>query len=350
MDVIALAQAGLGHAVAPLGTAVTERQLQLLWRLAPAPTVCLDGDRAGLAAAMRAAERALPLMGGERSLRFAVLPDGEDPDSYLRRHGAVALADLLSKAHTLSQMIWRLETQGRQFATPEARAALAGRLRGLSRLAGDPDLRRSLWDQFRALLDELAPRRPSPRRDGKPAKGRGASAWEGVGAARLAAGITRQEASQEARLLAPVLHDPAWLVGCEDDLAEIQFSDARIDGLRQEIVAWFAESPNLDAATLQRHLLRYGYGPVLDQFAADLTQPRPPAPDPDEPARRQGWRDMLVAIRHRAALRRERPTEDDLRLEDEGEINRWFYRLDRLLNRSDTGDAEPGDGSSGAAG
>jgi hypothetical protein len=105
----------------------------------------------------------------------------------------------------------------------------------------------------------------------------------------------------------------------------------------------------LDAAALQRHLLRYGFGPLLDQFAADLTQPRLPAPDPDEEARRQGWRDMLAAIRHRAALRRERPTEDDLRLGDEEQVNRWFYRLDRLLNRFSADDAESGDDTPSAA-
>lgn len=105
----------------------------------------------------------------------------------------------------------------------------------------------------------------------------------------------------------------------------------------------------LDAATLERHLLRYGYGPLLDQFAADLTQPRPPVPDPDEQARRQSWRDMLAATRHRAALYQERPTEDDLRRGDGDQVNRWFYRLDRLLNRFGADDAESGDDVSKAA-
>jgi hypothetical protein len=170
-----------------------------------------------------------------------------------------------------------------------------------------------------------------------------------VGAAGLAAGLSRQETSREARLLAPVLRDPSWLVGCEDDLAEINFTDPRLEQLRQEIVAWFAEATNLDAATLQRHLLRYGFGPLLDQFAADLTQHSPPAAGADEIALRQSWRDVLAALRHRAALGRERPTEADLRLAD-GDINRWFYRLDRLLNSSGADDAGSSDGSSDAAG
>lgn len=347
MDVIALAQAGLSHAVAPLGTAVTERQLVLLWRLAEAPIVCLDGDRAGLAAALRAAERALPLMRGGQTLRFAVLPDGEDPDSYLRRHGAEALTAVLSKAHTLSRMIWRLETQGRRFEEPEARAALSRRLRGLAQLAGDPDLRASLLDQFRSLQHELSPRpqwtpRGQKRQPAKP------SGWDGVGPARLAAGISRQEISREARLLQPLLRHPEWLQGHEEDFGQLQLTDPRLDLLRQEIVAWFVEAGNLDAEALQRHLLRYGFGPLLDQFAADLTPPTAPAHETDDAAHRQGWRDMLAATRHRAALHRERPTEDELRLGDGAEINRRFNTLDRLLNRDGADDAEADDASTGA--
>ena len=188
MDVIALAQAGIPQAVAPLGTAVTERQLASLWRLAEAPIVCLDGDAAGLAAAMRAAERALPVMRGGQTLRFVVLPDGDDPDSYLRRHGPDALAGLLSKAHTLSQMMWRLETQGRRFDTPEARAALSRRLRTLSRWPATPTCGRVCWTSS-ACSRSLAPRGQRwPK-----ARARAANDLGGVGPSRLAAGISRRE-------------------------------------------------------------------------------------------------------------------------------------------------------------
>ena len=371
MDVIALAEAGLEHAVAPLGTAVTERQLASLWRFADAPVVCLDGDRAGLAAAMRAAERALPLMRGAKTLRFAVLPDGEDPDSYLRRHGAERLRSMLERADLLSVFVWRTLTEHRfrNLDRPEQVAALRTNLRGYIAKAGDQDVRTSLQQKFVELLEEkLAAHRAETRSSvavkqqsaGRTSKKSSAAGfrdartgslprWSGVGSSRLESGIASQEFLREARLLVPVLRDPAWLAGCEEELAEIHFADPRLEQLRQEIVAWFAEAPNLDAATLQRHLLRYGFGPLLDQFAADLTQPRPPAPDPDEESRRQSWRDMLAAIRHRAALHRERPTEDDLRLGDEEQVNRWFYRLDRLLNRFGADDADSGDDIPGAA-
>lgn len=371
MDVIALAQAGLDHAVAPLGTAVTERQLACLWRLAEAPIVCLDGDRAGLAAAMRTAERALPMMRSGQTLRFTVLPDGEDPDSFLRQHGAERLRDVLAKADPLSVFVWGALTQHRfrNLERPEQIAALRAALRSYADKAADADTRKSLRRTFDELLEvKLSSIRAATRagvasrtqsRHHPPQKG-GVSGisdsrtgsvprWSGVGPSRLASGMASQELLREGRLLVPVLRDPSWLVGCEDDLAEVNFTDPRLEQLRQEIVAWFAEADNLDAAALQRHLLRYGFGPLLDQFAADLTQHSPPIPDADESSLRQSWRDMLAALRHRAALGRERPTEADLRLGD-GDINRWFYRLDRLLNSSGADDAGSGDGSSEAPG
>ena len=146
------------------------------------PIVCLDGDRAGLAAAMRAAEKALPILRAGQSLRLRRLPDGEDPDSYLRRHGAEALRSVLSKAHTLSQMVWRLETGGKRFENPEARAALSRRLRSLARLAADPDLRGSLLDEFRVLQEEfVAPRLRRRTARGSvppPGKASGPLAWK----------------------------------------------------------------------------------------------------------------------------------------------------------------------------
>ncbi len=340
MDVIALAQAGIAHAVAPLGTAVTERQLAILWRMADAPVVCLDGDRAGLAAAMRAAERALPVMRGAQTLRFAILPDGEDPDSYLRRHGAEALAAVLSKAHTLSQMIWRLETQGRDFNTPEQRAALSRRLRIVARLAGDADLRASLVDQFRVLQDDKAPR-SSRWQKGGPRK---ASGWDGVGPSRLQAAISRREKDSEAALLLPLLRSPEWLEGHDEELSGLQFRDGNLERLRQEIVAWFSEAASLDADALARHLQRYGLGRVLDQFADHLTQ-QLNAPSHAGPQDRQQWCEMLAAMRHRSALEQERSTVDGAPPGDAGHLNRWFCRLDRLLNREGAGDAQDDEGS-----
>jgi DNA primase len=253
MDVIALTQAGIAHAVAPLGTSVTERQLASLWRLAETPIVCLDGDRAGLAAAMRAAERALPVMRGGQSLRFAMLPDGDDPDSYLRRHGAAALSSVLSKAHTLSQMVWRLETQDKRFETPEARAGLSRRLRALARLAADPDLRASLLDEFRSLQERFVP--PRHRRTRR--EGPSSSAWEGVGPARLEAGLADPQLLAELRVVVPVVHVPAMLVELEDEFDRIQLSSPLAERLRNEILFWYNSESLADRGQLRSYLERF---------------------------------------------------------------------------------------------
>src|SRR4051794_2119049 len=275
MDVIALSQAGVTQAVAPLGTAVTERQLTALWRLDEAPIVCLDGDRAGLAAAMRAAERALPVVRGGQSLRFAILPDGEDPDSYLRRHGAEALRSVLSKAHTLSQMIWRLETRGKRFETPEARASLSRRLRSLARLAADADLRGSLLDEFRALQEEFV----APRMGRRRAEGRRSSAWEGVGAARLEAGLADPQLLAEMRLVVPVVRRPSMLVGLEELFDQVSFDSPLVERLRNEILFWYSSDSLADRGELKDYLRQFAELENIVKLAeqdvttGDLVQP-----------------------------------------------------------------------------
>ena len=129
MDVIALVRAGFAHSVAPLGTALTEDQLHLLWRTAPEPILAFDGDAAGLKAAHRAAHLALPHLKPDHSLRFAFLPTGEDPDSYIAANGAGAMTVLLEAALPLVQLLWRTETDGKDFSTPERRAGLEHSLR-----------------------------------------------------------------------------------------------------------------------------------------------------------------------------------------------------------------------------
>ena len=149
MDVIALVRAGFAHSVAPLGTALTEDQLQLLWRTAPEPILAFDGDAAGLKAAHRAAHLALPHLKPGYSLRFAFLPTGEDPDSYIAANGAGAMAVLLEAALPLSQLLWRAETEGKDLSTPERRAGLEHSLQGDRRPHHRRQDRRLLPPRFR---------------------------------------------------------------------------------------------------------------------------------------------------------------------------------------------------------
>ncbi len=171
MDVIALVRAGFEHAVAPLGTALTEDQLHILWRTAPEPIMAFDGDTAGLNAAHRAARLALPHLKAGYSLRFAFLPTGEDPDSFLRANGPAAMKKILDEAQPLSQVLWKVETEGKDFSTPERRAGLERALADVVAAIGDgkiADYYRRDFDQ--KVFEAFKRRAPAPKRDWKPAQ------------------------------------------------------------------------------------------------------------------------------------------------------------------------------------
>src|SRR5258706_6309894 len=144
--------AGFAASVAPLGTALTENQLALLWKMADEPTLCFDGDKAGQKAAWRAADMALPHLKPGKSLRFALLPEGQDPDDLARSGGRGAIEEVISAARGLADVIWSREIEGGTFATPERRAALEARIRELSNGIGDEAVRRYYRQDFSERL------------------------------------------------------------------------------------------------------------------------------------------------------------------------------------------------------
>ena len=160
MDVIAIAQAGFADAVAPLGTALTEQQIQMLWRMTEKPLLCFDGDAAGQKAAMRAALRALPLLKPGHSLQFVTLPEGKDPDDLVKASGAAALTTLLEASQPLVERLWRAEVSAGPLDTPEDRAGLKQRLGAHMANITDVEIRRHYANAFRERYDDLfAPRR-----------------------------------------------------------------------------------------------------------------------------------------------------------------------------------------------
>ena len=152
MDVIALYQAGIENAVAPLGTALTENQLQLMWKTTPVPVLCFDGDGAGQRAAFRAVDLALPHIKPGQSLRFAMLPDGKDPDDLVKRDGRQPFDRVLSEARPLAEMVWTRETQGGGFDTPEKRAELEAKLKQVVNVIADENVRRHYQQDIRDRL------------------------------------------------------------------------------------------------------------------------------------------------------------------------------------------------------
>lgn len=167
MDVIALVRAGFEGAVAPLGTAITEDQLRLMWRISPEPVIALDGDTAGLRAAMRLIDLALPLTAPRQALRFSFLPQGQDPDDLIRAKGPGAMSAVLDDARPLVDLLWRRETEGKVFDSPERKAALDEALGAAIAKIADKDTREHYFRAVKQLKWDLflarRPERPATR-------------------------------------------------------------------------------------------------------------------------------------------------------------------------------------------
>ena len=338
MDVIALAQAGIAHAVAPLGTAVTEDHLAALWRLAAEPVLCLDGDRAGRAAARRAAERALPLLAPGRSLAFAFLPDGEDPDSLVARAGAGALRERLDAAVPLVEVAWRGVAAGKRADTPERRAGLLREIDKRIAEIADPRVRAAYGAAFRARFDAAfrAPRRRDSRRR---------NAWAARGFEELAAPPGDSERLERLMLVA-MLNHPGLLPEFAEELAEIEFEAPGLRNLRALLVD-FAAAPEPTAAALRERLAAAG---ALD-YAQRLVAPGSwesgriaesfARPEADADAARAGFR-HLAGRRRRAALEADlRAAEAELGERMDGEALAVLVQLRRQLHALDNADARP---------
>ncbi|TNC52064.1 DNA primase [Rubellimicrobium rubrum] len=174
MDVIALAEAGFGGAVAPLGTAITEEQLGLLWRISDEPILALDGDAAGVRAALRVIDLALPRLEAGKGLRFALLPGGQDPDELIKAKGAAAMQAVLDSAQPMVRLLWQRETEGKVFDSPERKAALDKSLRAAIAAIKDPSIRHHYGEEIKHLRYELWGQRSRPERPFEPRDG-----WQG---------------------------------------------------------------------------------------------------------------------------------------------------------------------------
>ncbi|HWY25451.1 MAG TPA: toprim domain-containing protein, partial [Nevskia sp.] len=267
MDVIALAQAGMGGAVAPLGTALTEEQLEELWRLAPAPILCFDGDAAGSRAAARAAELALPLLAPDRTLKLAKLPAGEDPDTLVRRQGADGIRTVLDAATPLADALYDLLREASGDATPEQRAAFLTRLDQAAGRISD----KALAGEYR---EALRGRFYAARR-----RGRGAR-FGGPATAPLRAAPRPQPASgivatERARILTAILlRHPAIWHDVEHAYAGLDLPRP-FDTLRTALRDWIETADVLDSQALMSHLTLSGLNAEADQALATVPVPLP---------------------------------------------------------------------------
>jgi DNA primase len=278
MDVIALVRAGFAHAVAPLGTALTEDQLQLLWRSAPEPVLAFDGDTAGLKAAHRAAHLALPHLKPGYSLRFVFLPPGEDPDSLLKAEGAGAMRMLLEAAIPLSGLLWRNETEGKDFSTPERLAGLETALAALVGQIGDA----KIADYYRRSFNQLvfdSFKRGAPRRGVSPGGGRRdfptrprSGTPQAVSSPTMAGPLVRRgmkgaKEVKERELGRILVACPALALEEGEALAALDLGDPLLDRLRHELLNLAATGSSLEMAGVQAHFARKGMAELLARFA-----------------------------------------------------------------------------------
>jgi DNA primase len=294
LDVIALHQAGLRGAVAPLGTALTEEQLEELWRLSPSPVLCFDGDAAGGRAAARAAELALPLLTPDRTLRLASLPPGDDPDSLVRRGGAPAVQSVLDAARPLATALFDLLREAGAEATPEGRASFRARLEAAAGRIRDKAL---AGEYRRALLDQFFARRLPARR--------GMSAVRPIMVHRPVPGAGAAEAERCQILIAILLRHPGLLHDVEEALHDVELPGP-LDRLRSEILRWSLVAEVLDSASLMTHLTQTGLAAEAAQALSAVTYPLPACARPDaQPAEAEaGWW-HIFGLMHRGRLEEE---------------------------------------------
>ena len=254
MDVIALSEAGFAATVAPLGTAITEDQLRLMWRMAPEPVIALDGDTAGLRAAMRVIDIALPMLEAGQSLRFAMMPEGLDPDDLIKTQGAAAMRRLVDEALPMVRLLWRREIEGREFDSPERRAALDKALREKIRLIRDPSIRSHYGeaikemrqDLFRPNRNQAAPGRTGWQPRGAPRPP--ARATESTKASVLAMGQGTEDHLREAVILAVLINTPAVLPEFEGELERMDCAEVTHSALRDGLLRHSHDGSDLKAA------------------------------------------------------------------------------------------------------
>ena len=303
VDVIAMVRAGFPAAVAPLGTALTEDQLGLLWKMADEPTLCFDGDAAGLRAAYRAVDLAMPRLKPGKSLKFALLPQGQDPDDLFRSGGRDAIADVIAAARPLAGMLWARETEGRSFDTPERRAALEARINEVTSAIGDEAVRKYYRQDFGERLSQFFAPLQSARgeRNWRGGQGRGdwrqrgqRGDWPRKGPRQLAGKggpyvvVSNQMAAsplhrghrtavprREALILQAALHHPWLLHDHLEELASLEFRHAEAERLKSALIDIAAHSAShaaaLDAAALEAELAARGLAELAARVAAAIT-------------------------------------------------------------------------------
>jgi DNA primase len=284
LDVIASVMAGFEGTVAPMGTALTEDHLQLLWRMSDGPILCFDGDAAGIRAAERATGLVLPLLAPGKTVKIATLPEGLDPDDLIKAQGRNAFADVLDRSRSLSDVVWRLETGGIVPETPEARAALEARLRERANSIGDQSVRRHYMQAFdeklAAFFQPIRPQRwDGPRGDRRGGRGQyGQPYGQQRGTPRLVVsdtlrnsrlvkpGLAADPSPREAVILMSLINHPALAEARLESLAHLEFGSPAARKLFAAVLDLITGDHDISGADLTAALGARGFGPAIEKM------------------------------------------------------------------------------------
>jgi DNA primase len=297
IDVIAMVAAGYEATVAPLGTALTEDQLGLMWKMADEPALCFDGDAAGRRAAYRTLDIALPLLRPGKSLKFAALPEGQDPDDLFRSGGRAAIEEVLALAQPLSSLLWARETEGIQFETPERRAALEARIGEITAQVRDEAVRKYYRQDFGGRLRQMfEPAREARQyqrgtrdfatgRNGYRDKRRPTFAAQSPGARRqyvadspqlatspVHRGHTSMIPRREALILQAVLNHPWLLQEHMEELAAIEFRHADAQRMKSALIDICAHGA-AEREAIGGELDARGFADLVERIARAITTP-----------------------------------------------------------------------------
>ncbi|MGA9658499.1 MAG: DNA primase [Asticcacaulis sp.] len=275
MDVLACQRAHIA-AVAPMGTALTEEQIDLLWRRHAEPTLCFDGDKAGQRAAFRALDRALPKLKPGKSFKVCLLPGGQDPDDMLREKGALALREALKATKPFVEVLFAREAELEPLETPERKAGFKKRLRALAALIEDKDLAESYRQDLMKRFDDLIspPRTYTPFVPNANFKG-GRGGWK-KGEVFIPPAMAESKAAAQnlsaaldptsSSLAQGLLDHPEWMLDQVEGLEAYGFGDPMLDGLANTLIALSFEYEGLDRQALNRHLQKQGLGALLREI------------------------------------------------------------------------------------
>jgi DNA primase len=281
MDVIALSEAGFTATVAPLGTAVTEDQLRLMWRIHPEPIIALDGDKAGIAAALRVIDLALPVLEAGQGLRFAILPTGLDPDDLIKAQGAPAMQHVLDAAQPMVNLLWSRETEGRNFDSPERKATLDKTLRAALKRIKDPSIRGHYGEEIKRLRWDLFGTRPA---NPNFAKGRKSYQPPTAPLASTRASFLANTDDQpddtlrEAVILATLIVHPSLIHRFESALERLDLTGPDHSRLRDCLL----QHANENSANLRQSLQQAAHGALETLFARTHVQIAPPVRNTDD--------------------------------------------------------------------